>query len=165
MEPAALALEQYGMIPANATPNKACPIVLRLREKKPEVLALRHPLAGCQLVKGTIEPAESLANACARELWEESGLEASAEQYLGCWEAGFEGQIWGFYLMRYAGKAPDTWKHFTIDGGGHIFSFYWHPLGSPPGPEWHLHFQQAVTFVIQQLTAEHLALVASWQDG
>ena len=142
--------------------TKACPVVLRPRSSGIELLAFRHPLAGCQLVKGTIEPGETLPDACRRELHEESGLQASAAQFLGRWEAGFEGQIWGFYLMRLAGQAPDSWDHFTTDGGGHVFSFFWHPLDSPPGHEWHLHFQQAVAFIKQQLTSNHLARMARW---
>ena len=34
----------------------------------------RHPLAGIQLVKGTVEPSENPADAARRELFEESGL-------------------------------------------------------------------------------------------
>ena len=34
----------------------------------------RHPLAGIQLVKGTVEPSEKPADAARRELFEESGL-------------------------------------------------------------------------------------------
>lgn len=154
-------------MPPAATPefNKACPVVLRLRDNQPEILALRHPLAGCQLVKGTIEPAESLPHACVRELWEESGLQAGAEQYLGRWEAGFAGQVWGFYLMRPVSRPPDSWDHFTIDGGGHIFSYFWQPLASKPGQEWHPHFQQAFAFIKNHLTPEYLTLVADWQDA
>jgi 8-oxo-dGTP pyrophosphatase MutT (NUDIX family) len=143
--------------------NKACPVVLRLRESEAEILALRHPLAGYQLVKGTIEPAESLPHACARELWEESGLQASAEQYLGRWEAGFAGQVWGFYLMRLACRPPDSWEHYTTNGGGHIFSYFWQPLASTPGEEWHPLFQQAFAFVKYHLKPEYLAMAADWQ--
>jgi len=35
----------------------------------------RHPLAGIQLAKGTVEPSESPADAARRELFEESGLD------------------------------------------------------------------------------------------
>ena len=35
----------------------------------------RHPLAGIQLVKGTVEPSESPEDAARRELFEESGLD------------------------------------------------------------------------------------------
>lgn len=34
--------------------NKACPVVLR-HSTELEILAFRHPLAGLQLVKGTVE--------------------------------------------------------------------------------------------------------------
>ncbi len=57
--------------------NKACPIVLREFNGTIEVLGFIHPLAGKQLVKGTIEAGESIEQACIRELKEESGICAS----------------------------------------------------------------------------------------
>ena len=66
-------------------PTKACPVVLR-RVDKLEVLALEHPLAGFQLVKGSIEHDESPAAAAARELLEESGVIAiSVSADFGIW--------------------------------------------------------------------------------
>jgi hypothetical protein len=38
-------------------PNKACPVILRRRNQL-EILLFEHPLAGVQLVKGTIERSE-----------------------------------------------------------------------------------------------------------
>jgi hypothetical protein len=36
--------------------KKACPIVLHNRNNHQEILVFNHPLAGSQLVKGTVEP-------------------------------------------------------------------------------------------------------------
>ncbi|MDC0913371.1 NUDIX domain-containing protein [Paracoccaceae bacterium] len=58
--------------------QKVCPIVSRCSNATGEILMFRHPLAGIKLVKGTFEPAENPANAARRELFEESGLVASA---------------------------------------------------------------------------------------
>jgi hypothetical protein len=36
--------------------KKACPIVLRNRNNHQKILVFKHPLAGIQLVKDTVEP-------------------------------------------------------------------------------------------------------------
>jgi hypothetical protein len=43
--------------------RKACPVVLRRNQDRFEILAFRHPIAGCQLVKGSIEPEEDVGQA------------------------------------------------------------------------------------------------------
>ncbi|MHC8286071.1 NUDIX domain-containing protein [Pseudomonas sp. XS1P51] len=48
--------------------DKACPVVLRNIEQL-EILAFRHPLAGLQLVKGSVEPGELTGAAAVRELF------------------------------------------------------------------------------------------------
>jgi 8-oxo-dGTP pyrophosphatase MutT (NUDIX family) len=50
-------------------------------------MAFRHPLAGCQLVKGSIENEEPSA-AAVRELYEEAGVRALADSDLGLWDSG-----------------------------------------------------------------------------
>lgn len=59
------------------TADKACPVVLRSRETL-EILAFEHPLAGLQLVKGSVEPGESTDMAAVRELMEEAGIQSEA---------------------------------------------------------------------------------------
>jgi 8-oxo-dGTP pyrophosphatase MutT (NUDIX family) len=63
-----------GTKPGMPSPRKACPVIVRRTAGGVEILAFRHPKAGCQLVKGTIEPAESVRRAAERELQEESGI-------------------------------------------------------------------------------------------
>ena len=50
--------------------EKVCPYVLRGAGDRLEVLAFRHPLAGCQLVKGSLEPGERVVVGALRELAE-----------------------------------------------------------------------------------------------
>ena len=70
------------------SPNKACPVILSCIAG-PRILLFRHPLAGVQLVKGTIESGETPAEAALRELSEEAGIDdASIVSDLGCWNAG-----------------------------------------------------------------------------
>ena len=73
--------------------DKACAVVLS-RESPPRILLFRHPQAGVQLVKGSIESGETAQQAALRELWEESGLRAVAiKDDLGCWQSGHHGQL------------------------------------------------------------------------
>ena len=75
-------------------PNKVCPVVLKNAGGIWLILAFRHPIAGCQLVKGTIEAGESAAAAALRELFEESGVTSAAVvSDWGIWESGDENQI------------------------------------------------------------------------
>jgi len=89
-------------------PTKACPIVLR-DSTASKIMAFRHPSAGIQLVKGTIEPGERPANAALRELREESGIaNATVYQDLGLWDAQYEGQIWSFQLCSTSQALPES---------------------------------------------------------
>ncbi|WP_432767542.1 NUDIX domain-containing protein [Pseudomonas frederiksbergensis] len=69
------------------SPNKACPVILSSIPGT-HILLFRHPIAGVQLVKGTIEIGETPAQTALRELSEESGIEAaSVVSDMGCWDA------------------------------------------------------------------------------
>lgn len=133
--------------------NKACPVVLR-HSTELEILAFRHPLAGLQLVKGTVEAGESTATAAVRELAEEAGLQAGESGCLGLWHSGFCGQVWAFHECRVPAPLPESWSHFTADDGGHRFEFFWQPLASLPSEQWHPLFQGALGFLRQRLLGE-----------
>lgn len=129
-------------------PNKACPVLLRQSGSVTELLAFVHPLAGRQIIKGTIEPDEEAIAAALRELGEESGItNAAAIRPLGIWQAGIEGQIWSFTLCMSYRPLPKQWSHYTADGGGHTFSFFWQPLTAPLDETWHPVFVGAVNFI------------------
>ena len=53
--------------------NKVCPVILRKKNQILEVLLFKHPTAGIQLVKGTIEKSERIFQAAIRELYEGIG--------------------------------------------------------------------------------------------
>ncbi len=136
-------------------PTKVCPVVIRDVGLALEVLAFRHPQAGFQLVKGTIETHEHPATAAVRELAEEAGLhDARVMRALGVWPADYEEQIWAFYHIAPAGSLPETWSHFTSDGGGHLFHFFWHPLYVAPGDGWHPVFVRALYYLQTQFMIE-----------
>tara|TARA_R110002072_G_scaffold36301_4_gene107012 strand:- start:2501 stop:2917 length:417 start_codon:yes stop_codon:yes gene_type:complete len=130
-------------------PNKACPVVLRRVSSGVELLAFKHPLAGCQLVKGTVETDENLPAACSRELFEESGIIAKSGRFIGALAVGYDRQIWGFYNMLYDQPLPDTWDYFTQDGGGLLFSFFWLPLPAILNNDWHHSTKNAIRFIEQ----------------
>ncbi|AJO79802.1 NUDIX domain-containing protein [Pseudomonas sp. MRSN 12121] len=126
--------------------DKACPVVLRRREIL-EILAFEHPLAGLQLVKGSVEPGEPTDVAAARELFEEAGIQGTAVRALGTWRAPATGHLWAFHECHVAQPLPETWVHHAEDDGGHEFRFFWHPLMSEPGAAWHQLFKDALGFI------------------
>ena len=131
--------------------RKACPVVLRgTTAGRIDVLAFRHPLAGTQLVKGTIEIAESVQRAAERELLEESGLVATAIADLGSVQMSEPEQEWHFVMCKVEQPA-ESWTHWTNDGGGLDFEFFWHPLDQEPDETWHPIFKRALTFIGQRI--------------
>ncbi len=132
--------------------NKACPVVIRKNHGIYELLAFRHPKAGNQIVKGTIESNESLQAACERELYEESGLVGKAVSYLGEWKADFEGQVWGFCEIELENKPSDYWEHYCLDDNGHTFSFYWQELNAKLDDTWPPLFKGAIEYIRTSLT-------------
>jgi 8-oxo-dGTP pyrophosphatase MutT (NUDIX family) len=135
-------------------PNKACPVVWRACARGLEVLAFEHPLAGLQLVKGSIEPGETPQAAALRELEEESGIaQAVAVRHLGLWPSGHEAQVWSFHEVSVEPVLPRTWLHHTADDGGQVFRFFWQPLSELVSTQWHPVFAGALGFM-----RHHLAL-------
>ncbi|MFK8328711.1 NUDIX domain-containing protein [Pseudomonas sp. BJa5] len=134
-------------------PDKACAVVLSSTPHQ-RILLFRHPLAGVQLVKGTIEPGETPGQAALRELAEESGINAATiRDELGCWEAGHQGQVWSFHLCRVSEPLPERWSHQTLDDHGHCFEFFWAALDRLPHAECHPVFRRALDFVSASLRA------------
>jgi 8-oxo-dGTP pyrophosphatase MutT (NUDIX family) len=136
-----------------SVPTKACPVVLR-RTGDLEVLAFEHPLAGFQLVKGSIEQDESPAAAAVRELLEESGLKASSVSAdLGLWVPGYQDQVWSFHVCDVANPPRERWVHHAADDGGHDFRFFWQPLGEPVSDGWHWVFRGALSVIAECVLA------------
>lgn len=135
--------------------DKACPVVLRMREAV-EILAFEHPLAGLQLVKGSVEAHESSDVAAVRELWEEAGIATVVGRDLGEWRFDVTGHTWAFHECQVVEDLPDTWVHFADDDGGHEFRFFWHPLMSEPSEQWHPVFKEALHVLRMTLLADGL---------
>jgi ADP-ribose pyrophosphatase YjhB (NUDIX family) len=153
--------------------RKACPVIIRRTAGQVEILAFRHPAAGCQLVKGTIEADEPVHRAAERELLEESGLFGRAICDLGVVRMSEPAQDWHFVLCEIPGRIPsqlpgepppgsglplhqagplpetlpESWTYHTTDGGGLDFAFFWHPLHHAPDDNWHPVFRRALAFI------------------
>lgn len=128
--------------------QKVCPVILRQQEEGWQILAFRHPKAGTQLMKGTVEEDERPEDAVLRELGEESGIEqAKIVTKLG--ELGLHKtrQHWHLFLCQPAVILPDEWSFFTEDGGGLLFQFFWHPLAEAPDESWHENYLSALKFI------------------
>ena len=126
---------------------KAVPVLLREKRGVLEVLAFRHPKAGLQIVKGTIEDGEPPEAAALRELKEESGVaDARLVGSLGTSESIADGEVWHFFRCE-ADEQPVRWVFATADGNGLIFSFFWHPLEAVPDHEWHPKFVRALEHI------------------
>lgn len=133
--------------------NKACPVILRVSPKNElEILSFRHPIAGNQLVKGTIEEGETLEDACIRELEEESGLIGKVQYDLGIWDSGYKDHVWGFCLVNVEATIENEWSFFTQDGGGLNFEFFWQPLNEELNSDWHDLFKGAVEYIKKAIT-------------
>ncbi len=132
--------------------EKACPVVLRNRDKQLEILVFRHPLAGIQMAKGTIEPEESSLEASERELREEAGITLQAKYQLLEWQSRPDEPIWGICVMEAGNGLPDKWDHYCEDDGGHLFQYFWHPLLQEPNSDWHPVFVDALGAINKALT-------------
>lgn len=123
---------------------KACPVVLRNRGDRTEILAFHHPEAGKQVVKGTVDPGEEPQKAALRELMEESGItEAEIDCFLEEVHFHKEDQIWHIYICQ-TSQLPESWSHIAIEGDGnkYEFRFFWHDLMNDEDDDnWHYTFQ------------------------
>ncbi|MEZ4708902.1 MAG: NUDIX domain-containing protein [Caldilineaceae bacterium] len=127
---------------------KVCPVVIRIHDEQTQILAFRHPLAGSQIIKGTLEPGEKPAEGALRELAEESGIDhAVVVRKLGEYSLHDIAQHWHIFLCRPIQPLPESWSHYTTDGGGHTFEFFWHALNSDPDDSWHPIFKIALSFI------------------
>lgn len=81
--------------------KKVVPVILRQQKQVLEILAFRHPLAGSQLVKGTIEQGEKYDEAAIRELYEEAGLTAEPNpKLMGSFMLKSNQQDWYFIYVK-----------------------------------------------------------------
>ena len=109
------------------------------------MLCFRHPLAGNQVPKGTVEQGENVVEAAIRELREESGVAyGGAPVLIGSFtrragagpkeEGPEERHEWHLYLMTMEGL-PSAWTHAAVGSAeeeGLVLEYFWHPLDREP---------------------------------
>ncbi len=135
------------------TIDKVCPVVFRDASMR-EILAFEHPQAGIQLVKGSVEPGESVRAAALRELEEESGISnAGIAQDLGTWNSEHNGHVWSLQLCTFKPALPERWVHHCVDDGGHDLSFFWHDVASEPDENWRPQFRRALEAIRERTRA------------
>lgn len=128
--------------------HKVCPVILRQQGDSWQILAFRHPNAGTQLIKGTLEAGEQPEVGVLRELAEESGIDqARVVEKIGELASHETEQHWHLFLCQPVGALQEEWSFFTTDGGGHIFQFFWHRLDEAPDESWHPVFSSALAFI------------------
>jgi len=75
-----------------------------------------------------------------------SGIDATRiARDLGVWPSP-RGQEWHFHRVVVERALPETWYHFTQDGGGKLFRFHWPRLAEKPAPAWHPIHRAALAF-------------------
>lgn len=122
--------------------HKACPCVLRKNKDGIEILVFKHPFAGWQIPKGTVEAGEALEVSTLRELAEESGITSASiikkvgtlERHRGSGpqeDGPMECHIWHLFILKPEQTLPEQWDHMAEGSeieSGLTFSFFWCPL-------------------------------------
>lgn len=152
--------------------HKAVAAVVRDYGRGSELLVFRHPFAGVQLPKGTVEPKEAYAAAALRELHEESGLHLTLEpQPIGVWHCSMaadankdrqlERHIWHIFALEARHPLSDHWSHTAVGSPaeeGLVFEFFWRPLGPDLHREVHPLFAPTVTKIQTYFSAQVAAV-------
>ena len=119
--------------------HKAVAAVVRGDGAGAELLVFRHPLAGVQLPKGTVEPGETPAEGVLRELEEESGLRLEVQPHpIGEWRRVLDGtfgeratggvHLWHLFALDAPEGLPEGWTHDASgspEEDGLRFEFHW----------------------------------------
>ena len=128
--------------------KKVCPVIIREKNGLREILAFRHPSAGVQIVKGTIEKDEDSNMAAMRELAEESGITSvSSCEFKGSSDSITENQTWYFYNCIIDEDLKNAWDFFANEDGGINFSFFWFNINEELSNDWHPIFHKALDYI------------------
>ncbi|WP_157598652.1 NUDIX domain-containing protein [Tateyamaria omphalii] len=93
------------------------------------ILVFRHPQAGVQLPKGTVEFDETPATAARREVFEEVGLALQGPLHaLGTWSCPTPPALWHVFVAEAPVGTEEAWQHAPTGGGdetGLVFDVFW----------------------------------------
>jgi len=133
--------------------DKVCPVVFRDASMR-QILAFEHPRAGVQLVKGYIEPGETVRAAALRELAEESGIaDSGVVEDLGTFDSEHHGHVWSLQLCTFPQPLPESWTHHCAEDGGYDFRFFWYDVSQSPGEHWRPHYRRALHAIRERTRA------------
>ena len=154
---------------------KAAACLVRAGAQGPELLVFRHPLAGIQIPKGSVESGERAADAALRELIEESGvLTARVLRQIGQHELEADvadaqpltREVWHtFLLLAYEGL-PDRWSHRASGSeveASLVFEFFWLSVAdarSAASPRYHA----CIDFVANAIAEDPAAVPFTQSD-
>lgn len=111
---------------------KAVPVVRHGKGDALDILVFAHHEAATQVVKGTVETCELVAEAARRELFEGAGISGTTSaRDLGTWEQCSTGQVLYFRELSVSQALPESWEQSTSNDGGHRFVSSGLPLGLP----------------------------------
>ncbi len=132
--------------------QKVVPVIIRSFDNRQELLLFKHPKAGVQLVKGTVEEDETNEEATMRELFEESGINDAAILYkIGQKDYPSINQSWHFYLVKSSQSLPNKWEHFADEEEGLNFSFFWQDIDIKILTPWPEIFDDARNYIKERL--------------
>ena len=125
-----------------------------------QLLVFDHPVAGTQIVKGTVEDGETLQEALVRELLEEPGLLCDGGSHVGTWDrtvgggpnedGALELARWHVFEVRAPVDAPDAWAHQASgseEEARHVFRFRWVDIDASLPEALHPLFHETATIV------------------
>jgi 8-oxo-dGTP pyrophosphatase MutT (NUDIX family) len=151
-----------------ANEDKAVAAVVRGTGSRRELLVFRHPIAGVQVPKGTVEPGEDLAAAALRELHEESGLTLDCVPVpVGQWdrtldgtygeEASFDLHRWHVHLFEAPAGLREAWRHTAVGSAeeeGLVFEYYWLALDAALKYKLHPVFADTIDILLAHYRAD-----------
>lgn len=146
--------------------QKACPIVLQHRSDGVYVLVFRHPLAGNQLPKGTVDLGETPAVTAVRELHEETGLQGIVVRQIDFLvsyvpddrEPALWRNEWHIFLMDCPDAPQGEWDHAPWGSPEEeelLFHCWWQKLGDPY-QDYYPSFRRVLTMLEDHLYAQYI---------
>ncbi len=127
--------------------QKVCPVVLRDQDGVVEILVVRHPIMGMQVLSGTVGAEEAPESAAVRTLAAKAGIvDARVVKTLDESDTIADTQMWHF-IVCIADDLPDHWEFTPENEDGEETAFHWQPLEMVPNPDGHPVYLRALAHI------------------